>query len=60
MKIELPIDQLEAAEFAAYLTTRGHDVKQGNSTGTYVDGFSTNDPHAAELMRALWDQYCNA
>lgn len=58
-RIEIASDHHEAEQFCAWLSARGHDAKIGNSTGNYVDGVRTTDNDANEIMRALWDAYCN-
>lgn len=59
--IELSIDTEYAEAFAAWLRARGHAVRIGRSTGSYIDGAWTSaDCEANEIMRDLWDAYCNA
>lgn len=59
--IELAIDTEDANAFADWLRARGHAVQIGRSTGSYIDGAWTSaDCEANEIMRDLWDAYCNA
>jgi len=60
-EIIIASDNHEAAEFAAWLIEQGHTAQVGTSTGNYVDGaWTSTDDVANEIMRALWDAYCNA
>lgn len=59
-EIEIAIDTPEADAFAAYLNNLGHDARIGRSTGDYVDGECTSwSIEASEIMRALWQAYCD-
>ena len=58
-EIEIAVDTPEAEQFRDWLIAQGHDAKIGRSTGNYVDGVSTSDPEANDIMRALWDAYGN-
>ena len=60
MKIEIAIDNAEAEEFCAWLNVHGHVATVGNSTGTYINGVSTNDDDTNEMMHRLWSAYCNS
>ena len=59
-EIELACDTVESEQFRDYLIAQGHTAKIGNSTGNYVDGMSTRNPEANEIMNDLWGAYCNA
>lgn len=61
MKIEIAADHTEAAAFAQWLRSCGHDASVGRTTGSYVDGvWASADPDASEALRALWEAYCEA
>ena len=60
MKIEIAVDNIEGKEFVSWLNNKGHDAKIGTSTGSYVDGYwVSNDENANEILRKLWEKYCN-
>ncbi len=60
-KIEIAVDTEQAEEFVAWLNAQGHDATVGTSTGNYVDGtWTSTDEQANEIMRELWDSYCNS
>ena len=60
MKIEIAVDNENAEEFATWLQGQGHDAHVGTSTGNYIDGtWTATDEQANEIMRGLWDRYCN-
>ncbi len=61
MKIEIAVDHTEAARFAQWLRSCGHDASVGRTTGNYVDGaWTSSDPDASEALRVLWAAYCEA
>ena len=58
--IEVANDTPEAEEFVAWLKNRGHDATVGRS-GNYVDGVWTScSAEASDIMRGLWQGYCNS
>lgn len=58
--IELSIDTEDADAFAAWLRDRGHAVRIGRSTGSYIDGaWTSSDCEANKIMRALWESFCS-
>ena len=60
LQIELAVDTVDAAEFAAWLRYRGHDVTIGKSTGSYINGvWTSTDDNADNTMRKLWDEFCS-
>lgn len=60
LSIEVSCDTTEAAEFCAWLVSKGHNASVGNTTANFINGVSTsNDSDANDTMRALWDAYCN-
>lgn len=58
-QIEVSCDSNEGEAFVAWLKAQGHDAKLGTSTGEYIDGVSTTDIEANEIMTQLWEEYCN-
>ncbi len=59
-RIEIAVDTIEADEFAAWLNSQGHNATVGTSTGNYVDGeWTSASEEAIEIMRVLWEEYCN-
>ena len=58
-EIELRCDSSESAEFAAWLNSKGHTAKVGNSTESLVDGWPTRiNGSAQDVLESLWDEYC--
>ena len=57
--IEVGMDIEEGAGFVAWLRKQGHDARLGNTTGNFIDGTHTSDVEAGEIMRQLWEEYCN-
>jgi len=59
-KIQIAVDHVEAAEFAAWINTlEGCEATVSTSTGNFVNGHNTGDYEKANtIMRALWDAYC--
>lgn len=58
--IEISNDTPESVQFADWLNAQGHAAKVGRSTGNYIDGQSTSASESAnDIMRNLWDAYCN-
>jgi hypothetical protein len=56
--IEIAVDHVEGAKFCAWLNAHGHQASVGRTTGNSVDGVSTNDAEANDILTALWDEYC--
>ena len=60
-RIEIADDHYEGAAFVAWLNANGYDAELGNTTGNYVDGrWTAVSDSADDLLRDLWDEYCNA
>ena len=58
--VEISCDNDEGEEFAAWLISQGHTAEVGRSTGSYIDGVWTSHDHeASDIMRSLWDSYCD-
>lgn len=58
-QIEVSCDSNEGAEFVACLNAQGHNAKLATTTDGYIDGVSTTDNDANEIMNDLWNAYCN-
>lgn len=60
-KIELACDHHEGDKFAQWLNERGHDAHVGNTAGSYIDGaWTSRDPDSSDILRTLWDGYCQS
>ena len=58
--VEIANDTPDADEFAAWLNVQGHSATVGRSTGSYIDGaWTSHDIEASEIMRSLWEAYCD-
>lgn len=59
-EIELRCDSAEAAEFAAWLNSKGHNAIVGSTTESLVDGWPTRvNGSAKDVLESLWDEYCS-
>ncbi len=59
--VEIAGDTKEADEFCAWLNDNGHDAQVGKSTGNFIDGECTShNEKANDIMRSLWEGYCNS
>jgi hypothetical protein len=59
-EIEISCDHAEAGEFCNWLAARGHKASVGNTTQCSVDGLPTRlNGSADDVMREMWDAYCN-
>jgi hypothetical protein len=69
-RIEIAFDTNEVEAFCAWLNEQGHDAWIGKSTGSYIDGdwtshyteegINSEHPYSEEIMRELWEGYCNS
>ena len=60
MEIELSCDTVDGEKFVEWLKNKGHNAKIGSTTGNYIDGCWTfNHEKSDEIMRELWDEFCN-
>ena len=59
-KIEISNITEEAEEFKTYLEKLGHSVTIGHSTGTYVDGWNSDNEECPLDMDRMWSDYCNS
>lgn len=59
-KIEIANDTEQQDEFKTYLESLGYTVTIGNSTGSYVDGWKTDNTECPLDYSQLWTDYCNA
>jgi hypothetical protein len=60
-KIEVAVDTVEGENFVAWLNAQGHNAAMGTSTGNYVDGtWTSTDEQVNEIIRGLWESYCNS
>lgn len=58
--VEIAADTTEAEQFSAWLNAQGHTATVGRSTGNYINGeWTSTSAEASEIMRRLWDAYCN-
>lgn len=58
--IEIAADHTESQEFSNFLNRLGHTATIGSTTANRIDGESTsNSADANEIMRQLWEDFCN-
>jgi hypothetical protein len=58
--VVVAVDMDEGTSFVAWLNAHGHGAKLGTTTGSTIDGVSTEwDITSSETMDTLWSAYCN-